>query len=499
VSGQAELRRVLHIIHRTIALGVLANGLGAAVVFIAGTLTLPREVLTPHNRSLFALAMSLYMLVVGIYAVFQARRMAEPLVRPVREQRPASVAERRLALALPFRQATWYAAYWLLAGALNVPYEVFVQTGFGPGYVARGVISILLGGVTTCTLAFFVIERSMRPLLAATLGGEVGRPRALSIGARLLLSWGLGSGISMIAIILALAGLEGLDRGRLAILGIVLAVIGLVVGGLTITVSAASVADPLQRLRDAMQQVQDGVLDVSVTVDDAGEVGVLQAGFNEMVRGLRERERLHDLFGRHVGIDVARQAMETTELGGEVRQASALFVDVTASTGLAETRPPTEVVAMLNDMFDAVVRSVSEEGGWVNKFEGDAALCVFGAPAAQPDHAARALRAARRLHEALDAVVAEHPGLDIGVGVSSGNVVAGNIGAEERYEYTVIGDAVNEAARLTDLAKEHPSRVLASGRCITAAHGDEAAHWRCLGSVRLRGRSRETELYTLAP
>src|SRR5690606_4018523 len=125
---------------------------------------------------------------------------------------------------------------------------------------------------------------------------------------------------------------------------------------------------------------------------------------------------------------------------------------------------------------------------------GDGGLCVFGAPADQPDHAARALRAARRLHSELDELRFAHPGLDAAIGVSSGTVVAGNVGTESRYEYTIIGAPVNEAARLTDLAKERESRVLASAAAVDRA-GSEAERWRGLGTVALRGKARPTGIF----
>jgi adenylate cyclase len=146
---------------------------------------------------------------------------------------------------------------------------------------------------------------------------------------------------------------------------------------------------------------------------------------------------------------------------------------------------------MLNTFFGTVVRTVAAEGGWVNKFEGDGALCVFGAPADQPDHAARALRAARTLGVAL------RDDLPAGIGVSSGMVVAGNVGAEQRYEYTVIGDPVNEAARLTEEAKHHAGRVLASEAAVRAA-GAEASNWVEVGSFELRGRTTPTVGYAPA-
>ena len=214
-----------------------------------------------------------------------------------------------------------------------------------------------------------------------------------------------------------------------------------------------------------------------------------------MVEGLRERQRLADLFGRHVGTEVAQQAIEQgSGVDSEQREASVLFVDLIGSTALAEVLSPHEVVRTLNAYFDAVVRVVSEEGGWVNKFEGDGALCVFGAPATQPDHAARALRAARGLRTELAMLASAYPGLDAAIGVSSGVLVAGNVGTEQRYEYTLIGRPVNEAARLTDLAKGRPGRVVAGQGAIDRA-GDESSKWASLGTVALRGHSAPVAIY----
>jgi adenylate cyclase len=276
--------------------------------------------------------------------------------------------------------------------------------------------------------------------------------------------------------------------------------LGLLAGTLVTLRVARSVADPLDDLRGDLDRVRRGDLEAKTAVDDLTEIGLLQAGFNEMVAGLRERAQLEDLFGRHVGVDVARKAVEEggLELGGEQRDLSALFVDLVGSTKLAATRPPEEVVALLNDVFEAVVHVASEEGGWVNKFEGDAALCVFGAPAHDPRHAEHALRAARRLHEQLVRLAERHPGLDAGIGVSAGAAVAGNVGAEQRFEYTVIGDPVNEAARLTEEAKALPGRVLASGAAMERG-GEEAANWCEAATLDLRGRPDPTTAWEPLP
>ena len=130
----------------------------------------------------------------------------------------------------------------------------------------------------------------------------------------------------------------------------------------------------------------------------------------------------------------------------------------------------------------------------MNKFEGDAALCVFGAPTHHPNAAAAALAAAR----ALDARLRQDlpSSLEAAIGLSAGPVVAGNVGAAERFEYTVIGDPVNEAARLTELAKATPSRVIASEAILSRAAGAEAGRWRLGEDVQLRGRAEPTRLAT---
>jgi adenylate cyclase len=193
-----------------------------------------------------------------------------------------------------------------------------------------------------------------------------------------------------------------------------------------------------------------------------------------------------------VGEEVARSALgQELEMGGELRDASILFVDVMGSTAFASTRDPREVVETLNRFFEIVVEVVTMHGGWINKFEGDAALCVFGAPTEHPDAASAALVAARELCRRLSV---ELDGIEAAIGLSAGAVVAGNIGAAKRYEYTVIGDAVNEAARLTELAKSRPSRLLASDSIVRRASDREARRWSLGDPVVLRGRAEATRV-----
>ena len=166
-----------------------------------------------------------------------------------------------------------------------------------------------------------------------------------------------------------------------------------------------------------------------------------------------------------------------------------LFVDVVGSTTYATQHTPQEVVIALNDFFERVVAVVHEYHGSINKFQGDAALAIFGAPNPLPDATGNALAAARELRARLQEVE-----LGAGIGVATGTVVAGHIGARERYEYTVIGDAVNSASRLTDLAKNTPGGVLTTAATLRDAGEAEQARWTLLKSVELRGRSTLTRL-----
>jgi adenylate cyclase len=354
--------------------------------------------------------------------------------------------------------------------------------------------TILMGAITTCGLTYLFAERLLRPINELAFHDELPIQKYVpGVKSRILLAWAVGSGVPLLGVI-SVATDHRTHDAHLAALTF-LGCVGLLTGAIAIAFATKSVAEPIESVRSAMAAVEAEQLDVQVPVYDGSQIGQLQNGFNSMVEGLRERRRLRDLFGRQVGVDVAIQALERgVELGGEQVDAAMLFVDVIGSTELAATRPPAEVVASLNAFFAVVVDVVDRTGGFVNKFEGDAALCVFGAPVPRDDSATCALLAARLLHERLRDV----RGLSAAIGVSAGTVVAGNIGTRERFEYTVIGDAVNEAARLTELAKTRPDRLIASATALDAARQDERAHWLIDGEVTLRGRSTPTRLACLA-
>jgi adenylate cyclase len=313
------------------------------------------------------------------------------------------------------------------------------------------------------------------------------------------MAWGLGTAVPILGIVAfgvtKLAGAD-IDATQVVVASLSLAVIALAVGLSAIRLAARGVAEPVEAVARALERVERGDFQTHVPVDDSSEVGLLQAGFNRMVGGLAERERMRDLFGRHVGEDVARAAMEgEVSLGGEVREVGVLFIDVVGSTTLASERPPEEVVSLLNAFFAIVVEVTESHRGLINKFEGDAALCVFGAPTWCEDPAGDALCAARELRDRLREGL---PDIEAGIGVSAGQAVAGNVGAERRFEYTVIGDPVNEGARLCELSKGRPEGLLASEAAVDKARSEEARRWALGEEVTLRGRGEATRLATAA-
>jgi adenylate cyclase len=399
--------------------------------------------------------------------------------------------QREAAMKIPGHQSAILLLAWGVAGVIFA----LLNLGGGAQLLLPILLGVLVGGPAAAGTGMLFAQRTLRPIMrAATLGCE---PRLAVPGvyARLVLLWFLCSALP-IGVIAALVVLRshGWLIQKSASLDVPILVVSLaavLLGLPTMILTSRSISDPLSEVVDAMAQVEHGHIGTYVGAYERSQIGRLQTGFNRMVAGLAERDRLHDLFGRHVGTDVAQRAIqEGASLSGDVVEAAVLFIDLVGSTQLAESRPPQEVAEVLNDFFRIVVDAVDEHSGLINKFAGDAALAIFGAPLRTAEPGSAALATARALGSELRRL----PVVDFGIGVSAGRVFAGNVGAENRYEYTVIGDAVNEAARLADLAKSADRRILCSAAAIERADDAERAHWAECYSTVLRGRSEATHV-----
>lgn len=491
-SGNADADAILDALARRLWTRIpLAHVAGGALALASGILT-GRVRGQPNFGWSDAVALVLYFSAVLPVGWWLTARLSSRACVWLVEGRAPTYQEQRRTLMLPWYQAIIGMAGWAGAAVL---WSFITIVAHPVGYTVRVALSILLGGLATCGLLYLIVEWAIRPVTALALAGNVPqRPIGPGMKLKLLMAWAAGSDVFLAMIGLSYVGRPSSQPPSEAAIWFIIGA-GLVAGTAVLFVASRSLVTPLRELRLSVDRVQRGDLDAKVSVDDGGEIGLLQAGFNQMVAGLRERRTLQDLFGRHVGEEVARQAIDQgVGLGGERREVGVVFVDIIGSTALARRESPEVVLDILNDFFSTIVRVVAAEGGWVNKFEGDGALAVFGAPVARDDYALRALRAARTLRKELLVLTATRPALDAAIGVSAGVVVAGNVGAAQRYEYTVIGPAVNEAARLTDEAKQRLGRVLASEEAVARA-GPEAQSWLVADELRLRGHSEPTLVY----
>jgi len=461
----------------------------------------PEDRIQLQDLPAFNLAVFLgYLFISFTVASYLSLRLLIPVMRWQRrdmllgDRDPADTeAARTRALKMPFYRSVINVTNWFLGSV------VFIVASWPVASKSAPVVAVAtgLGATATAIIGYLQSERVLRPVAVAALRGGVPENfRAPGVILRQVMTWVLSTGVPILAIVLALVASKfeilTAPAERLTTPILLLAIAALVIGLFGTVLVAMSIADPLRQLRWALGEVQRGNYNAHMQIYDASELGLLQAGFNDMVRDLAERQRLRDLFGRYVGEDVARRALERgTELGGQERDVAVLFVDLVGSTQLAATLPAAEVVNLLNDFFRVVVDTVNRHGGFVNKFQGDAALAIFGAPIEHPDACGAALAASRELHDELIQVLGQS---EFGIGVSAGRAIAGHIGAQARFEYTVIGDPVNEAARLTELAKLEEGHVLASAIAVSGALDAEALCWDVGEIVDLRGRTAPTQL-----
>lgn len=382
-----------------------------------------------------------------------------------------------------------------------LPFVAFTTWKLGlPWYsffvlAAAGTVVLLYSTI----LRYFTMEVVARPVLEKIAAGlppdfRIDAP-ALSLRWRLL---AVGPAINVITGVVV-AGVVAHGHGGVRGLGlsvVIAIVVSFTISFELVVLVVRSLAASLRDLREATERVGAGDFAVRVPVVAADEIGGLVQSFNQMVEGLNERERLREAFGAYVDPGLAERVLrEGSDLPAEEVAVTVLFLDIRDFTAFAERARPEEVVALLNGFWEVVVPVLLRYGGHANKFIGDGLLGVFGAPQRLADHAERAVRAAReivaRVHERYGGEIG------VGIGVNSGCVVAGTVGGGGRVEFTVIGDAVNTAARVEAATRETGDDVLITDSTRALLADGEFA-FEARPAVPLKGKREPVRLWALA-
>jgi adenylate cyclase len=454
---------------------LLLTGLAPLVPVLIGSavniwynLTQIDPLLTPEQRQIFVDTVAVFNLavyppavLVWAWIVASLRAPMRALVRgePIPAERLARA--RRRVINLPYYVAVLCGVGWLLCIPVFLWALARGAEPVHPMVYAHLPVSFVIGGMIAIAHGFFgveiLIERFLFPVFFR--GAAAWRTKgahALSLRERGLL-WMMSAGVCPILSLVLLTLVP--PSVHTPAFAITVGAIGIVFGLHTAWLVGRLVTEPIYDLTRAAEAVGAGDLSVVIDRPRADEFGPLIDAFNDMVAGLREKTRIEENFGRHVGKAVARAIMARPEgLGGVEEEITVMFLDVRGFTARAARATPTEIVALLNALFAEMVEVIEvRHGGIVNKFLGDGLMALFGGWTGHADHADSAIAAGAEMLRELETLNAglvargEVP-FRVGIGIHTGNAVVGSIGSPHRMEYTAIGDAVNVAARVESLA-----------------------------------------------
>jgi adenylate cyclase len=476
---------------------IVAHGI---VVAGFGVVTLVLYVdLRVGELALFAACSVAWYLVEGAVAAMHLHRAATPIRRWLAGERHDDLASAawsaatRLPLVL-LRRRTLHAIGATGALAVGLVAAALLEL---PAYEAALVFPVIyLLYLYSAVLRYLGLELCMRPVLKAIgerlTAASPPESARVSLHHRLvatlpMVNWGAG------VVVAGLLTENTRDLDTIGLAGLIAIAVTAVLSIWLSLVLADAVSGPIADLRDAMRGVGEGDLAVRVPVVSTDETGELSASFNAMLDGLDERERLREAFGAFVDPALTSRVLEEgTDLRGEEIEVSVLFLDVRGFTGLAERAAAHEVLASLNELYEAVVPVILAHGGHVNKFIGDGLLAVFGAPERRADHAVRAVAAARDIARLVRSGLGGR--LRVGVGVNTGRVMVGTVGGGGRRDFTVIGDPVNTAARVEAVTRLTGDEILITDATLRAL-GPEGGDFEERPAVPLKGKSATVSLF----
>jgi class 3 adenylate cyclase len=440
-----------------------------------------------------------------------ARQLFKPIERFLKGELPFDDIQRRLT-QLPLLTARYVGllSIVLVAFQTSTPWWIHSENiDLQPPTIADFITICVILPILYFTFIYFVVSDYLAGL-CEFIFRRFGHTLSLFFGSytvKLLVALLVISIGPLAAIVVDLFSYSGQRLQDEILVDIAGALVGVVMSGYFIV---RSLLQPIRLLSGGMSRVAKGDLEVHVPVTSNDEIGEVTGQFNAMVEGLRERERIREIFGRYVDESVAATILRRQSPGGrigsldgaragEVGEATILFTDIAGFTTIAEYLEPHELVAALNDYLETVLAPIRLHGGVVNTFIGDGLFASFNMPLACPDHAAAAVRAAIDIQRAVNSRTFGIEGVAFAtrIGISTGRVIGGEVGAGKRMTFTLLGDTVNLAARLEELNKHHGTRILVSDS--TRAACGEAFAFAALGAVAVRGRSDQTTIFSLDP
>ncbi|MCG6139273.1 adenylate/guanylate cyclase domain-containing protein [Leptospira mtsangambouensis] len=278
-------------------------------------------------------------------------------------------------------------------------------------------------------------------------------------------------------------------------------IVSLALSFIVVYVFAKSLSTPILKLVDASEEIRRGNYHIELHATTHDEIGTLTKSFVSMGKGLEEREKLKDSFGRFVNQDIAELAAKgRLSIGGQRKYCTIFFSDIRSFTAISEKLQPEEVVEFLNQYMTEMVKCVQETGGTVDKFIGDAIMATWGALRDSKQHAKSSIEAALRMRDKLIEFnkgrgTVKKPIIQIGCGINTGYVIAGQIGSADKMEYTVIGDSVNLASRVESLNKETHTDILITETTYQEIKSDY--HVLSMGEIELKGKSKAQKVYAV--
>jgi len=262
-----------------------------------------------------------------------------------------------------------------------------------------------------------------------------------------------------------------------------------------------TITQPIIKLVRATEQIKAGNYHVNIRATTKDEIGDLTQSFVEMGKGLEEREKMKDAFGKFVNEEIAQQVMKgEIHLGGERKTAAIFFSDIRSFTAISEKLEPEEVVEFLNEYMTLMVDCVNQTAGVVDKYIGDAIMAEWGVPVSKGNDTENAVTASLMMREKLLKFNSNRGGdrkpiIQIGCGINTGPVLAGQIGSEDRMEYTVIGDAVNLASRIESLNKPFGTDILISEDSYKLVEGTFAVE--IMSPIKVKGKEEPQQIYAV--